>query len=104
MFEVGKKYNSRLTDKLFECVYAQDGQAVLLSSAGLSVWWNYDSEDFVEHKEPIKYVQYFNIYAGGVGFPSASRGEADLLDKRVASPYPRIGVKRVEFTEGEWDA
>lgn len=55
------------------------------------------------YKEPVQIVRYFNVYTYGVGASRTSR--EDCNDSNVESELlgPRIGCKRVVFTEGEWD-
>lgn len=62
-----------------------------------------DMDLLVPYKEPVKYAKYFNIYEGGVGGAKNTRKDADAMSVWEASIGKRIGCKRVEFNEGEFD-
>lgn len=98
MFEVGKKYKSLLISKTFECIAVEGIQAVLKSSAGFSVFWQSDFSRFEEYKEPIKHVRYFLIRKDGVLGPYSTRPSEKSPTGGVV-----LGVKRVEFVEGQFD-
>lgn len=59
----------------------------------------HDAHQWEIYKEPIKVVRYYNMYPTHIASSaSPTRDHADL-----AAAYNRIGCKRVEFVEGEFD-
>jgi hypothetical protein len=107
MFGVGKKYILRSSAaqspstmvSAMKCVWANESNACLVNLAGAAtIHYAEDFPRYTEYKEPRKFVRYFNVYPAYNVMPHLSREEAD----RCASP-DRIGCKRIEFIEGEYD-
>lgn len=100
MFEVGKQYKSRFFDKVYQCLFA--GEHIVVLTADSIECHTYQSSfgQYTEYKEPIKLVQYVNIYRHWSSTGYNTRQEAD-----AHSDGTRIGCKRVEitYTEGEFD-
>lgn len=99
-FEVGKYYKDG--DRKMKCLELDRPRypsAPILMMNMESGWVQPYPEGIVleEWKEPIRLVQYINIYKDSI-WAHDTRAQADS-----ASSSKRIGCQRIEFVEGTWD-
>lgn len=102
-FEVGKKYKSNYTQKVFECVYAGKQHVILTYKGDEYAFFQDEFSSVTEYKEPIRVVRYFNLYPTAVQSEKGIFGYENRVAADNAASNSRIACKRVEFTEGEFD-
>lgn len=97
MFEVGKKYRHKYNlDDVCEVLFVGKERTFVRYNDGETTIDREHHDQYIEHKEPRKFVRYINMYDDYHGFET--REQADIYD--AAS---RIGCIRVELTEGQFD-
>lgn len=100
-FEIGKKYkrpSGHFAGPEMTCVAKTDDGRFIGETSLNAVHIMGDDGWWIEVKEPIKHVRYFNIYKGRVGEARTSRESSDLQ-----ADNQRIACVRVEFVEGTFD-
>ena len=103
MFEVGKKYKRGASPNLgsiFEPLFVGTERTFIRYADGVEITIdNAYYGQYIEHKEPRKFVKYINVYEDGyIGCSTDARIEADSCAGRG-----RIACIRVEATEGQFD-
>jgi hypothetical protein len=97
MFIVGKKYQGRFSNNVYECLYA-DETGGLLGNGKIKFWGPSDffKSCYKEYKEPVVHKRYVHWYYGYNEILSTSTGPKKEM---AIGKYPVIKIDEVTYVE-----